>query len=107
MIHNFIEKYIATMNGVFWTLPFEWQFYLIFPCLFIVLRRYGAWVLYGSVLIGVIGTLIGLVLGYAATSSGGAGTSALGGCAAASTWAESVCITSGWSLSHSAARSRP
>jgi len=56
MIHNFIEQYIATMNGVFWTLPFEWQFYLIFPCLFVVLRRYGASVLYGSVLIGVIGT---------------------------------------------------
>jgi peptidoglycan/LPS O-acetylase OafA/YrhL len=56
MVHNFIERYIATMNGVFWTLPFEWQFYLIFPLLFVMLRRYGAWVLYGSALIGVIGT---------------------------------------------------
>lgn len=54
MIHNFIEKYIATMNGVFWTLPFEWQFYLVFPLLFVLLRRYGAWALYGSALFCVI-----------------------------------------------------
>jgi peptidoglycan/LPS O-acetylase OafA/YrhL len=54
MVHNFIEKYIATMNGVFWTMPFEWQFYLVFPLLFIVLRRYSAWALYGIALLSVI-----------------------------------------------------
>jgi peptidoglycan/LPS O-acetylase OafA/YrhL len=54
MAHNFIEKYIATMNGVFWTLPFEWQFYLVFPLLFVLLRRYGAWALYGAALVSVI-----------------------------------------------------
>ena len=54
MVHNFIEKYIATMNGVFWTMPFEWQFYLVFPLLIIVLKRYGAWSLYGVALLGVI-----------------------------------------------------
>jgi peptidoglycan/LPS O-acetylase OafA/YrhL len=54
MVHNFIEKYIATMNGVFWTMPFEWQFYLVFPLLFILLRRYGAWALYGMALGSVI-----------------------------------------------------
>ncbi|MGH9549564.1 MAG: acyltransferase family protein, partial [Terriglobales bacterium] len=56
MVHNFIEKYIATMNGVFWTMPFEWQFYLIFPLLFLLLRRYGAWMLYGVALVSVIGS---------------------------------------------------
>ena len=45
MMHNAVEKYIATMNGVFWTLPFEWQFYLIFPFLFVLLVRAGPWVL--------------------------------------------------------------
>jgi peptidoglycan/LPS O-acetylase OafA/YrhL len=54
MIHNFIEKYIATMNGVFWTMPFEWQFYLVFPLLFVLLRRYGAWALYATALGSVI-----------------------------------------------------
>jgi peptidoglycan/LPS O-acetylase OafA/YrhL len=45
MMHNAIEKYIATMNGVFWTLPFEWQFYLFFPFLFVLLVRAGPWAL--------------------------------------------------------------
>jgi peptidoglycan/LPS O-acetylase OafA/YrhL len=43
MMHNAIEAYIATMNGVFWTLPFEWTFYLVFPFLFVVLVRAGPW----------------------------------------------------------------
>ena len=54
MVHNFIEKYIATMNGVFWTMPFEWQFYLVFPLLVIVLRRYGGWSLYAIAFLGVV-----------------------------------------------------
>lgn len=54
MVHNFIEKYIATMNGVFWTMPFEWQFYLVFPLLFVVLRRYGGWTLYGLAILAVV-----------------------------------------------------
>jgi peptidoglycan/LPS O-acetylase OafA/YrhL len=54
MVHNFVEKYIATMNGVFWTMPFEWQFYIVFPLLFILLRRHGAWSLYGIVVLGVL-----------------------------------------------------
>src|SRR5262249_56203469 len=39
MFHNLIEKYIATMNGAFWTLPFEWQFYLGLPLMFFLLLR--------------------------------------------------------------------
>jgi peptidoglycan/LPS O-acetylase OafA/YrhL len=56
MMHNVIEKYIATMNGVFWTLPFEWQFYLFFPLLFLLLVRAGPWTL----------AVVGLALVYAA-----------------------------------------
>ncbi len=66
MVHNFIEKYIATMNGVFWTMPFEWQFYLIFPLLFVLLRRYGAWTLYAIAFLSVVGSKL-LVM---ATSNG-------------------------------------
>jgi peptidoglycan/LPS O-acetylase OafA/YrhL len=39
MFHNLVERYLETMNDVFWTMPFEWQFYLVFPLLFVALRR--------------------------------------------------------------------
>jgi len=46
MSHNLVEKYITSMNGVFWTLPFEWHFYLVFPLLFMFQARAGAVTLY-------------------------------------------------------------
>jgi peptidoglycan/LPS O-acetylase OafA/YrhL len=42
MVHNFIEKYIATMNSVFWTMPFEWQFYLVLRRV-VVVRHCASW----------------------------------------------------------------
>jgi peptidoglycan/LPS O-acetylase OafA/YrhL len=45
MMHNMVDAYVSTMNGVFWTLPFEWQFYLFFPLLFVLLVRAGPWTL--------------------------------------------------------------
>jgi peptidoglycan/LPS O-acetylase OafA/YrhL len=45
MIHNAVDAYVSTLNGVFWTLPFEWQFYLLFPLLFVLLVRAGPWAL--------------------------------------------------------------
>jgi peptidoglycan/LPS O-acetylase OafA/YrhL len=39
MFHNLVERYMDTINGVFWSIPFEWQFYLVFPLLFVALRR--------------------------------------------------------------------
>jgi hypothetical protein len=41
MFHNAVDAYVSTLNGVFWTLPFEWQFYLFFPLLFVLLVRSG------------------------------------------------------------------
>ena len=38
MVHNAVDAYVSTLNGVFWTLPFEWQFYLFFPLLFVRAR---------------------------------------------------------------------
>lgn len=46
MSHNLIETYITSMNGVFWTLPFEWHFYLAFPLLFAIQARTGPITLY-------------------------------------------------------------
>jgi peptidoglycan/LPS O-acetylase OafA/YrhL len=45
MMHNAVDAYVSTMNGVFWSMPFEWQFYLAFPFLFVVLDRAGPWTL--------------------------------------------------------------
>jgi peptidoglycan/LPS O-acetylase OafA/YrhL len=58
MFHNAVDAYVSTMNGVFWTLPFEWQFYLLFPLLFVVLVRAGPWTL----------ACVGLAIVFAAKS---------------------------------------
>ena len=56
MSHNFVERYIVSMNGVFWTLPFEWHFYLLFPLLLWLLRRFGAVALYAGAVVVVLAT---------------------------------------------------
>jgi len=56
MMHNVVDRYVSTLNGVFWTLPFEWQFYLFFPLLFLLLVRSGPWTL----------AIVGLAIVYAA-----------------------------------------
>ena len=38
MFHNMIDSYLQTINGVFWSLPFEFQFYLVFPLLALMLQ---------------------------------------------------------------------
>ena len=56
MMHNVVDAYVSTLNGVFWTLPFEWQFYLFFPLLFVLLVRAGPWTL----------AIVGLAIVFAA-----------------------------------------
>jgi peptidoglycan/LPS O-acetylase OafA/YrhL len=39
MFHNLDLRFVDTINGVFWSMPFEWQFYLIFPLLILPILR--------------------------------------------------------------------
>jgi peptidoglycan/LPS O-acetylase OafA/YrhL len=50
MMHNAVSAYLPTINGVFWSLPFEFQFYLVMPLLAIAVLR------------GRTGTLLALAL---------------------------------------------
>jgi peptidoglycan/LPS O-acetylase OafA/YrhL len=47
MFHNLIDKYVSSINPVFWSMPFEWQFYLAFPFLVVALIRQHAFLLLG------------------------------------------------------------
>jgi peptidoglycan/LPS O-acetylase OafA/YrhL len=56
MFHNLVERYLVTINDVFWTIPFEWQFYLVFPLLFVALRRTNLVALYVVAALLALGT---------------------------------------------------
>ena len=47
MFHNLIDKYVSSINPVFWSMPFEWQFYLVFPFLVLALIRQRPFLLLG------------------------------------------------------------
>jgi peptidoglycan/LPS O-acetylase OafA/YrhL len=58
MFHNIVPRYVDSINGVFWSMPFEWQFYLIFPLLVLpVLRARTGWLVVGAVTVAVCAKL--------------------------------------------------
>jgi peptidoglycan/LPS O-acetylase OafA/YrhL len=64
MFHNINPRYIDSINGVFWSMPFEWQFYLIFPLLILpVLRARTRWLVAGAVVVALCMKLVSALHG--------------------------------------------
>jgi peptidoglycan/LPS O-acetylase OafA/YrhL len=64
MFHNVVPAYVSNINGVYWSMPFEWQFYLVFPLLILpLLARRTAWLLAGGVAVATLAKLISAVAG--------------------------------------------
>ncbi len=62
MFQNLIGSYLDTINAIFWTMPFEWQFYLVFPLLFVLLRRTNIVTLYLMAAVLALGTKAWVVM---------------------------------------------
>ena len=56
MFHNVVARYLESINDVLWSIPFEWQFYLVFPFLFIILRRTNPVALYAMAALLALGS---------------------------------------------------
>lgn len=64
MAHNVVPAYASTINGVYWSMPFEWQFYLVFPLLVLpLLAHRTAWLLAGGVTAAVLAKLVSATMG--------------------------------------------
>lgn len=54
MIHNFSREWTDNINGVWWTLPVEFHFYLLLPLCFLAINRIGiAWFVLTAALVAL------------------------------------------------------
>jgi peptidoglycan/LPS O-acetylase OafA/YrhL len=64
LFHNVVSQYVSTINGVYWSMPFEWQFYLAFPLLVLpLLRGRAVWLAVAAVAVAGGMKLTSLLLG--------------------------------------------
>ncbi len=64
MFHNVVAEDMPSINGVYWSMPFEFQFYLLFPLLVLpILRGYGGWLLAGGVAVALLFKLESALMG--------------------------------------------
>lgn len=60
MTHNFSSMWAGSINGAWWTLPIEFEFYLALPLIYLLIKRFGVGIFTLSFIILAIGYKIAL-----------------------------------------------
>lgn len=63
LIHNLVPDFSISIDGPFWSLGLEWQWYVFFPLLLAAYLRWPRWSLVGTLALAVVWAMIGHGLG--------------------------------------------